>query len=558
MAVTDQLARAAAPARRRWPVDGLVAGGCAAVALVVAGWRPLVDIDVFWHVLVGQEILDGTPVREAGRGWSLAPVPDTWVSTQWVSEVVLARLYALGGWDAVLWLRLLGVATVLVVLGLTTLRGLPVRAGAWPFALGACALTGFAQERSSLLTYALAPVLGWLLVRALRTGALPPWWAVLVVTAVWANVHGGWVVAAGVCSLAAAARWVDHGLRDRVAVRALGLLGVVAAAACLTPLGPANVVSSWQFAQAASVDVVEWQPVSPASFSSGGLLWAGLVAMAAVVWALGSVRPPRSEVLVVLALLVLGLLAWRNLPVVVLLLAPLLARRLAESWPAAAGPPAAWRSAPVADRLGVALAVLGLVVGAAGIGRSGAIPASQPADLGVRLAAMPGPLRVLDDYNTAGIVLLCGGPGHALVAVDGRTERHGADYLRAYRDLMAARPGWEKMFDALAPTVAVLANGAPLADALRHDRGWRVVATSPSGYLLLVPPTPGNAVVAPVQRAARTDASCTAAAADASSTASSAPAAAATTSDHTSASLASTVPASRRADAASTTGNGGS
>jgi hypothetical protein len=518
VAVTHDVAEPAVPTRRRWPVDGLVAGGCAAVALVFAGWRPLLDIDVFWHVLVGQQILDGTPVREAGRGWSFAPVPDTWVSTQWVSEVVLARLYAVGGWDAVLWLRLLGVAAVLVVLALTTLKGVPVRAGAWPFALGACALTGFAQERSSLLTYAMAPVLGWLVTRALRTGALPPWWAVLLVTAVWANVHGGWVIAAGCCGLVVIGRWLDHGLRDRVAVRSLGLLGVVAVAASLTPLGPANVVSSWSFAKAASVDVVEWQPVSPASVASGGLLWAGLVGMVAVVWALGRVRPPRSEVVVVLALLALGLVAWRNLPVVVLLLAPLLARRLADSWPAADGPPASWCGAGVLDRLGVLLAVLGLVVGAAGIGRSGDVPASQPADLAVSVGLMPGPVRVLDDYNTSGILLLCGGAGHVLLAVDGRTERHGADYLRAYRDLMAARPGWQRTFDELAPTAAVLANGAPLADVLRHERGWRLVATSPSGYLLLVPPTPGKAVVDPVHPAARTDASCTAAAAVASKT----------------------------------------
>ena len=66
----------------------------AAVVLLLVPLRaavgPIRDIDLYWHLLVGQDILAGTSVVSAGHGWSFAPVPDTWVSTQWLAEIVFA------------------------------------------------------------------------------------------------------------------------------------------------------------------------------------------------------------------------------------------------------------------------------------------------------------------------------------------------------------------------------------------------------------------------------------------------------------------------------------
>lgn len=554
---TGQQQPAPTAVRRRWTPDGLAAGAGAAVALAVAALRPLVDIDVFWHVIVGEEILSGTPVAEAGRGWSIAPVPDTWVSTQWLTEVVFALLHRLDGWTGLLWWRYLTVVLVLVVLALTTFRGRSVRAGAWPFLLGACAVAGFAQERSAQVTYVLAPVVGWLMVRAWREGRLPRWWAVALVVVVWANLHGGWVVAALAAAAVAVGRWLDHGLGDRVGRRALLLVPIVVLAACVTPAGPVNVLSAWRFSQAASVSIVEWQPVTPSSLVDGGWLWAATAAVWAVVWAFGRTRPPLSEAFGVLAWLGFGLLAWRNVPVVVLLLAPVLAARLADAWPsatvAAQGGPTRWSTLRPLDRVGLVLAAAAAVVLAPFVGRAGEIPADQPVLLADVIAAMPGPVRVLDDYNVAGVLLWCGGVGHVQVAVDGRTERHGAEYLERYRDLTMLRGDWQRTLAELDPDVAVLANTSPLADELRRQ-GWTPVAATSAGYLLLV--APGKADVEPVHRAARTAASCTAAAASAARASSGAATAAPTTSLHTSASRSSTSPASARAESAPVTVTG--
>jgi hypothetical protein len=385
-----------------------------------------------------------------------------------------------------------------------------------PFTLGAAALAGFAQERSQMVTYLMAVVIGALVVRALTRGVLPRWWVVLPVVVLWANLHGGWVLALLGAGVVVLGRWVDHGPRDPVAWRAALLVPVVVVGAVVCPLGLENLLSPWRFQQAASVGIVEWQHVVPWEVPEGGLLWCAMLAPWALSWWRGRPRPPWSQVVVVLGVAAFSLLAWRNVPVAILLLAPLLADRLGSSWPAAApgtGGAVRWSSMALPDRVALVAVGSAFVVGAALVGRFGEIPRDQPAALALKIAALPAPQRVLNDYNTGGVLLFCGGTDRLRVAVDGRTERHGADYLRRYDDLMNARPGWQALVDELAPTAAVLVRGSALAQALERERQWRLVAAT-SGYVLLAP---GNAEVAPVQPAARTDASCTAAAAVASS-----------------------------------------
>ena len=79
-----------------------------AAALVwVAG--PLFDGDLWWHVRLGQEILDQHRVAGPGPvGRSLRRSTGTWTTTQWLSEVLMATTYRVGGWSALGWLRLVG------------------------------------------------------------------------------------------------------------------------------------------------------------------------------------------------------------------------------------------------------------------------------------------------------------------------------------------------------------------------------------------------------------------------------------------------------------------
>ncbi len=455
-----------------------------ALALVLA-LRPILDIDLYWHLVVGDELRSGVPISQAGQGWSFAPVPDTWVSSQWLAEMTLSWLNTLGGFPALVLYRVLTALAALAVTAWVTLRGRPLRAAVIPFALAATALGSTSQERSQQLTYLLAPLVGWWAERLLREGRLPRWWIVLPLTVLWANYHGGWVLLPAVLCLTAVARWVTRGVRDRPAWSAVLLSAATFLAAMVSPLGPANSLTALAFSRAASSQIAEWGRV--ALWSDQGWQLGVILLLAVLAWCFGRTRIRKSdagEVVLVLGMVTFGFLAYRNITPTVLVLAPLLAGVLARALPAPAH-----QGRAMLGRTAWAMAFAGVVAGVVLC----FVPVRDlhpkvPVELYARIGAHPGTMRVLDTYNVAGPLLwYAGGPGQVQLAIDGRTDRYGAPYIDRYLDtLLAARPGWAAMLAELRPDVAVLYSGEALTGALAAKR-WRTVAQE-RGVVLMVPP----------------------------------------------------------------------
>jgi hypothetical protein len=462
----------------------LLAGIATAAACLVAALGAIRDIDLYWHLIVGNELRSGVAVTSAGQGWSIAPgVPDAWVSSQWLAEVLLSWLQSAGGFAALAFYRVATTAVAIGVLALVTLRQRPVRAAVGPFAIATIALASTAQERSQQLTYILAPLVGWWAERLLREGRLPRWWVVLPLTVAWANFHGGWVLLPMVLVLVAVARLVRRGGRDRPGWQALVLASGCGLAAMVSPLGPANALTAVAFSRAASAQIAEWAHVR--LFADQGWQLALALLLAAVCWAIGRTRPGLDELIVVLGLIAFGFLAYRNITPTLVVLAPLLAGIVARALPVARLDvrPVLVRTSLIIASVGVALALI--IPFLPGDDLQGA----RPVALYGRLASHPGDLRVLNSYDLSGPLLwFGGGPPHIRVAVDGRTDRYGAAYIDSYLDtLNAARPGWQAQFDRLDPNVAVLYDNEPLVSALENEKQWRQVDAE-NGVVVLVPP----------------------------------------------------------------------
>lgn len=480
----------AVPARAGRPAPFLLlAAVVAALVPLRAATRPLDDIDLYWHILIGQEILSGTPVAEAGRGWSYAPVADTWVSTQWLAEVLFAWMHDQFGFQSFVVYRTLTTILALVVLAAVTVVRRPARAGAWPFAVAGLALALTGQDRSQQLTYILAPLVGWWALRLWRDGRLPRWWVVLPLVVVWANVHGGWLLLPMALVLAALARVLDQGLRDRAAWLAVLLSAGTALAAVVSPSGLDNVLSVLRFSSA-TARISEWLPVTTIDWESLPIL---LMAVTIVcTWAFGLVRPTKGEVVLVLALLGFGYTAWRSTTPALLILAPIvtgsLARGIGDPDPLPAGTrqPLARVSAAIAA-VGFALS---LVLAAT---QNPVIDPDFPQKLFTQVRDNPEPQRVLNAYNISGPLLwFGGGPPHVLVGIDGRADRYGAEYIDRYDgDLMDTRPGWEDVLDELGPTTALIRETEPLAGALLAQKNWVVVDREGRWVLLRSPDAPG-------------------------------------------------------------------
>lgn len=457
-------------------VLGLITG--LAILLVAKG--SFRDVDVYWHVLAGRELASGSSPAEVGSTWSFAPHPLPWVSTQWLGELLFHALYELWGWAAFAVYRTVTAAVVIAILAHTTLRNRPPILAAYPYVIGVVAVAAYAQERTQQATYIGAAALGGVVVAGLVAGRLPRWWVLIPLTIAWANWHGGWILAPAALSLVAVGRWLDHGLGDRVGGRALGLSAAALLAGAVSPAGVSNISAVLRFARATGV-IQEWEAVTPTQ--DIGILSLLLWLVVLVAWS-GPGRVPRSEVLATVSLFVFGWMAWRNIVVAMLVLVPLIAHRMDQSYPRfGRRPEPAWSA-----RVGIVLACVLTLLGVVSIPAQPQLPTSTyPYALATRIAAMPEGQRVLNDYNLSGVVLAFGGEG-TRVGIDGRTDRYGGQYIQDYTDLALLGGDWQALLDALDPTVALLKEDAPLAHVLVAERGWSELGTE-NDYVLLQAPT---------------------------------------------------------------------
>lgn len=460
--------------------------------MVATTGGPLRDVDVYWHIRLGHELLQGVSIYDVGSDWSFAPVQLPWVSTQWLVEILFAWLEQLFGLEGLIAFRTVTTGLALVMVGWTCLRTQRVWAGLVAFLPAAFTLFVFAQDRPQQVSFILLPLVGWWWLRIVRSAQLPRWWLILVLSIVWANCHGLWILLPVGLALAALGRMLDHGLSDRTARRAWLLVLVSAIGGSVTPIGPLNLLAPVRFAGAARA-IVEWSPTDFISLTAAGLTV--VLGLYVIAWAFGRVRATGSEVLLVLAFGAFGAMAARNIAPAVLVLTPVLAARISLAFQG----PRPLEVPGSLQRLGRPLTVLMLtfavILGVFTVAGSTAIqPDSKPMALIAQISRLTTPSRVLNSYNVSGLVLWFARPevsaSEVQVGIDGRTDRYGAQYIDDYLSMEQGKTGWDAMVQRLAPTIALLPEDDALAPLLL-SRGWAEVGRE-AGFVLLSPPGDGQ------------------------------------------------------------------
>jgi hypothetical protein len=237
----------------------------------VAAWAG-VDADLWGHLRFGLDLLRDGHLTAIDPYSFTQDIP--WINHEWLSEVVLALAYRAGGVTGMLLLKtaILGTAFYLLagvarqaenqyrwwlltvsIVGVLTAAG-TFRPQIWTV-LGLAILCNCLSRRASLL---------W----------LP------VVFAVWANMHGGWVVGIGVAGLWLVGRIVDT--RDLWGQRREALLLMLSVLATLiNPYG----WGLWRFLLATvrvGRDISEWRPLWEGADVHFGALWPVTIGVLAV------------------------------------------------------------------------------------------------------------------------------------------------------------------------------------------------------------------------------------------------------------------------------------
>ena len=291
------------------PPYSLVLGAAVAAALLVVSREPLRDADLYWHVLAGQEMVEHRSVAMAADDWSLLAETGTWISTQWLSEILFAGLKASFGWAGLAGYTLATTAVALFLLARSTLHDRPAATTALPFLLATFSIALAAGARPQQFTLIGAAALGGVLDRGLAKRQLPRWFLLLPLVLLWANSHGGWILAPFVLTLLT----VWGGVSDRAMTpfvrRAASLALLCLLAGAISPNGFRNVSAVFRFA-ASTRAIAEWQRVD--LLSAGGAILLAMAVLAIGGW-LGADRHMPTGV-VLLAILAFSWTAWRNLP----------------------------------------------------------------------------------------------------------------------------------------------------------------------------------------------------------------------------------------------------
>ena len=460
--------------RARWLSWGLALVFVAVTTRV--GLRAVSDPSPWLHLRVGQFLLDG---GRFGLPDPWAPYPTRpFVPTEWLPSILAAKLYAVAGLPAIAWMRCASMLLLLTAALWSTRRvasGVPSLLAAFVAVLAAGEGMTERPQAISLVLLAITVGAWWRTSEDLR----PRWWLVPL-TWIWALSHGLWVVGLGLGVVIVAGLAIDHRLDHRQAGRLLAIPALGLLAAALTPIGPRLLLTPLTIGAKGSDFVGEWQPTSIRD--PYAILTVTMLAVVLFVWIRSRAVPPWWQIALAGMSLVSALAMTRTIAVGAVLAAPLLANALQQSlWTSVHHNPVTRRSALGWLALVTAAAVIAMPIAGA-IARA---PVGMPEGLRPQLSAIPAGTVILCEDDKTGWLLLA--EPHLAPAIDIRTEIYSPAHHRAYIRTMAVEPGWQNFIKSTRSTYALVAQGSPIATALRERLGWQPRG-SDSGYVLLAAP----------------------------------------------------------------------
>jgi len=456
----------------------LCAGAGIYLFYLSAGEILLRDSDSMWQIRIGQWILENGAMPTTDV-FSFTRYGAPWISSSWLSQVLYAISYGPGDWAGPAILSSLAIgATVAIFLYLLTPYFDPARA----FLIAAVALlqstTHFFARPHVLALPVLLAFIGGLMAAADRR--THPSWFLLPLMALWANLHGGFVLGLALIGpIGLEAVWgAEPSRRLKLAAR-WGLFGLAAlAASCVTPYGWNSMLGAIKILSLGKLLslIWEWMPVD---FSKLGFFEATLLGLIALpFYRKLTLSVPR--ILLLLGLVWMALTHVRNIEVFAFIVPLVLAKPIAEQWGTAGVAESRIgevRSAPLVTILAaIAIVVGGWVTTTIFVAQHpfSFLPAITPV-AAVDLLQQRHAQRVFSTAPFGGYMV----SRNMKVFIDGRAELYGEQFVLDYFDAIEARNLGQflALLDKYQIDATLLNPTSPAAFALDHVKGWKRLYT---------------------------------------------------------------------------------
>jgi hypothetical protein len=451
----------------------LCVGAGAYLLVLFTGELLLQDSDSFWQIRIGQWIIDHATVPTTDF-YSFTHAGQPWISNAWLAQAAYATSFAHAGWAGPVVLASLAIAAALAIL--------------------VDLLESWFEPAQRILIAMLALALSWhhllarphvlaLPVMVAFVGGLigtvdrrkPPSWLLLPLIALWANLHGGFVLGlALIAPIALEAVWTSESdKRVTVALRWTIFALAAVAASCCTPYGWNTLVAASRILSLGDVlsTLSEWQP---ANFASFGLFEATLLGLVGLALYRGAViSPPRIVLLLLLTHMALSHV--RSIDAFALLMPLALAKPFADNAGAHRYDNLHRREAPVSlmsllAMFAIAAGTLASTVSYAAH-REFAFVKSQTPAAAVDALTQQHARRIFNAYEFGGYLISRGIP----TFIDGRAELYGETYVLNYFEAVAARDvdRMAELLDAYQIDATLLPPHAPAAQLLDRMPAWK-------------------------------------------------------------------------------------
>jgi hypothetical protein len=199
------------------------------ISTVILAW-PVLSPDTWWHLAGGRDILRSGIIPRFDS-WSFTRGGQAWIDFEWLAQTVMYALHSLGGFHLLIWAKALaGAAAVAATYKTATKEGAPQAAAVLAAAAALTLVRTRAFARPEIFSlWFFAVFLYWAL-RARRRLQPATWPSLVALTALWANVHGAFILGPGILGLLGLGLFAQG---QRRKAQAFGLAAIAAAAAAL-------------------------------------------------------------------------------------------------------------------------------------------------------------------------------------------------------------------------------------------------------------------------------------------------------------------------------------
>lgn len=465
------------------------------------GWVGLLaDGDTGWHIRTGEFILDNFTVPRADL-YSFSRPGAPWFAWEWLSDIISAGLHRMAGLKGVVLLA----ALVLSIYATTLVRRMIWRR-VHPFIAMLVALLGIGAStihflaRPHIFTLLLLSFTVWMIEADRMRASRRIWWLVPL-TAVWTNLHGGFLAIIAVLALTALGTaieiHVDQGRTIRDVWRYTKLTISCALASLVNPYGWHLHWHVIEYLRSNWIREVVQEFQSPSFRTESMLQYEVLLMVGILVAAVLLRRRHVVEALWIVFWAHMSLGSVRHVPVFVAVCAPAIAAELSNWW-------ISW-TAKVSN---VSLAgVLNQVAldSVQGFCRTSLLPVAVAAGL----IAIRDPIRWPEDFpqqlfptimvrgnvdllarsrvlttdQWADYLIYCN--PQQKVFVDGRSDFYGATIGKQYVQVLNGHWRWREWMLKYDFKVALVPVSTAISQLLKQEPGWRTLADDGKQILLL-------------------------------------------------------------------------